>query len=125
MSQAANGEAASAAAARGFTLAPALAQPGLGFLTQTAFSEYVRAHTLKTTTGSCRDYRAGANCDFEMDAANKDKTITTPLLILWGGRGPNRTDEFISVWWLATCGHYMQEEVPDLVYDHFVKFFTP
>jgi haloacetate dehalogenase len=107
---------------------------GLGFLTETAFDEYVRAYTLKTITGSCRDYRAGATCDFDMDAADKDKKITTPLLILWGGRGPNRTDEFISVWRrFATkiegfeglpCGHYMQEEVPDLVYDHFIKFFT-
>jgi haloacetate dehalogenase len=107
---------------------------GLGFLTEAAFDEYVRAYTLKTITGSCRDYRAGATCDFDMDAADKDKKITTPLLILWGGRGPNRTDEFISVWRrFATkiegfeglpCGHYMQEEVPDLVYDHFIKFFT-
>jgi haloacetate dehalogenase len=107
---------------------------GLGFLTETAFNEYVRCYTLKTITGSCRDYRACATCDFEMDTADKDKKITTPLLILWGARGPNRTDEFINVWnRFATniegfdglpSGHYMQEEVPDRVYDHFVKFFS-
>jgi haloacetate dehalogenase len=107
---------------------------GLGFLTQTAFDEYVRAYTLKTITGSCRDYRAGATCDFEMDSADKDRKITTPLFILWGARGPDRSNEFINVWRkFATniegyeglpCGHYMQEEVPDRVYDHFVKFFT-
>ena len=22
------------------------------------------------------------------------------------------------------CGHYMQEEMPDLIYDHFTKFFV-
>jgi haloacetate dehalogenase len=107
---------------------------GLGFLTETAFKEYVRAYTLKTITGSCRDYRAGASCDFEMDTADKDRKITTPLFILWGARGPNRSDEFLNVWHRFAskiegyeglpCGHYMQEEVPDLVYDHFVKFFT-
>src|SRR5262249_37421092 len=40
---------------------------GLGFLTETALDEYVRCYTLKTITGSCRDYRATATCDFAMD----------------------------------------------------------
>ena len=107
---------------------------GLGFLTDTAFNEYVRCFTLKTMTGSCRDYRATATCDFDMDRADKDRKIATPLLVLWGGRGPNRSDEFISVWRQYASrierfeglpsGHYMQEEVPDLIYNHFVTFFT-
>jgi haloacetate dehalogenase len=105
---------------------------GLGFLTQTAFDEYVRCYTLKTITGSCRDYRATATCDFEMDTADKDRKIATPALILWGARGPERSDEFLNVWrkYAANvngeglpCGHYMQEEVPDLVYRHFTDFF--
>ena len=106
---------------------------GTGFLTDTAFNEYVRAYTLKTITGSCRDYRASPTCDLEMDTADKDRKITTPLLVLWGARGPDRTNEFINVWRRFASnietfeglpsGHYLQEEVPDLVYDHFVKFF--
>ena len=105
---------------------------GLGFLTQTAFDEYVRCYTLKTITGSCRDYRATATCDFEMDTADKDRKITTPALILWGAQGPERNGEFLNVWrkYAANvdgeglpCGHYMQEEVPDLVYRHFTDFF--
>jgi len=105
---------------------------GLGFLTQTAFEEYVRCYTLKTITGSCRDYRAGATSDFEMDTADKDRKITTPALILWGARGPERGGDFLDVWRNYAvdvageglpCGHYMQEEVPDLVYGHFVEFF--
>jgi haloacetate dehalogenase len=106
---------------------------GLGFLTQTAFDEYVRCYTLKTITGSCRDYRATATCDFEMDTADKDRKITTPTLILWGAQGPERNGEFLNVWrkYAANvdgeglpCGHYMQEEVPDRVYKHFTDFFT-
>jgi haloacetate dehalogenase len=105
---------------------------GLGFLTQTAFDEYVRAYTLKTITGSCRDYRACATSDFEMDTADKDRKIATPALILWGARGPERSGEFLDVWRKYAvnvqgeglpCGHYMQEEVPDRVYQHFVEFF--
>ncbi len=107
---------------------------GTGFLTDIAFNEYVRAYTLKTITGSCRDYRATATCDLEMDTADKDRKITNPLLVLWGARGPDRSDEFINIWRRFASniqtfeglpsGHYMQEEVPELVYNHFIKFFV-
>ena len=60
---------------------------GLGFLTQAALDEYIRCYTLKTITGSCRDYRATATCDFEMDTVDKDRPITNPALVLWGARG--------------------------------------
>ncbi len=51
------------------------------------FDEYIRCFTKKTIIGSCRDYRAGATIDFEMDSADKDRQIGMPLLILWGTRG--------------------------------------
>jgi haloacetate dehalogenase len=109
---------------------------GLGFLTDTALAEYVRCYTLKTITGSCRDYRATATCDYEMDTADKDKKLAMPMLLLWGARGhpPERAQEFLNIWknyatgivaWEPLeCGHYMQEEMPDKIYDHYVKFFT-
>ncbi|MSP02664.1 MAG: alpha/beta hydrolase [Acetobacteraceae bacterium] len=108
---------------------------GLGFLTGTAFEEYVRCYTLKTITGSCRDYRATATCDFEMDTADKDRKIEQPALIVWGARGipTARSAAFLNVWnsYATTiensepmqCGHYMQEEIPDAVYDRFIRFF--
>lgn len=109
---------------------------GLGFLTETALAEYVRCYTLKTITGSCRDYRATATCDFAMDTADKDKKLAMPLMLLWGARGhsPERAQQFLDVWrqyaanivaWQAmNCGHYMQEEMPDEIYAHFAKFFV-
>jgi haloacetate dehalogenase len=106
---------------------------GVDFISPVAFNEYVRCYTLKTITGSCRDYRAGATVDFEMDTADKDKKVSMPLLILWGARGPNRSDDFVAIWrrYAANvsgeglpCGHYIQEEVPDRVYQHFVEFFV-
>jgi haloacetate dehalogenase len=109
---------------------------GIGFLTDTAMDEYVRCFTLKTITGSCRDYRATATCDFEMDKADKDKQLAMPLLLLWGAKGhpPERVREFLQVWRrYATnivaheaieCGHYIQEEVPEKVIAHFMGFFT-
>jgi haloacetate dehalogenase len=96
-------------------------------------AEFIRCFTKKTITGACRDYRAGATIDFAMDSADKDHQIGMPLLILWGTRGKPPTDEFPTVWKKFASnlvdaqplptGHYLQEEAPDQVYDHLVKFF--
>jgi haloacetate dehalogenase len=108
---------------------------GLGFLTEAAIEEYVRCYTLKTITGSCRDYRACATSDFEMDTVDKDRKLDVPLLLLWGARGQTseRAIDFLDVWRrYATnilayeaiqCGHYIQEEMPEKVLDHFTRFF--
>jgi haloacetate dehalogenase len=106
---------------------------GVDFINPAVFNEYVRCYTLKTITGSFRDYRACATCDFEMDTADKDRKIALPLLVLWGARGPDRSTDFLAVWrqFAANvtgeglpCGHYIQEEVPDRVYQHFTEFFV-
>src|SRR5213594_2802973 len=46
------------------------------------YDEYIRCYTKKTITGVCRDYRAGAHTDFQMDTADKDRQIEMPVLIL-------------------------------------------
>ena len=109
---------------------------GLDFLTPIALEEYVRCYTLKTITGSCRDYRATASCDFEMDTADKDRKVEMPVLLMWGARGQpaDRSAVFQNVWHgfasnivhaePMNCGHYMQEEVPDAVYDQFMRLFA-
>lgn len=109
---------------------------GLGFLTDTAMDEYIRCYTLKTISGSCHDYRATATCDLEMDTADKDRQIAMPTMLVWGARGqaPERSKRFVDVWNQYAsniqtaeglqCGHYMQEEVPDQIYDQFMRFFA-
>ena len=98
------------------------------------FDEYVRCFTKKTITGSCRDYRAGATIDFEMDSADKERKIGMPLLLIWATRGAPASPETSKMWpsfasnivgtpSLPT-GHHMQEEAPDQIYEHFIKFFT-
>jgi haloacetate dehalogenase len=96
----------------------------------------VRCYTLKTITGSCRDYRATAGCDFVMDTADKDKKLVMPLMLMWGARGhsPERAKEFLNIWGQyasnivasdpMACGHYMQEEMPDRIVEHFSRFFV-
>jgi haloacetate dehalogenase len=103
-------------------------------LPKVVVDEYVRCFTLKTITGACRDYRAAATCDLEMDIADKDRQIGMPFMLLFGTRGAPPSQEYPTVWRKFASnlvdaqplptGHYMQEEAPDQVYDHFVKFFT-
>jgi haloacetate dehalogenase len=107
---------------------------GAGKLPQTVFDEYVRCFTKKTITGSCRDYRAGATIDFQMDPADKDRQIGMPFLYLFATRGAPPTQELPTVWRKFASnlvdahplptGHHMQEDAPDGVYEQFVKFFT-
>ena len=107
---------------------------GAGKLPQAVFDEYVRCFTKKTITGSCRDYRAGATIDFQMDTADKDRQIRMPFLYLFATRGAPPTQELPTVWRKFASnlvdahplptGHPMQEDAPDGVYEQFVKFFT-
>ena len=85
--------------------------------------EYIRCWTKKTITGACRDYRAFATIDFEMDSADKDRQIGMPLLILWGTRGAPPTQEYPTVWRkFASNLVDAQPLPPDRVIEHFFKF---
>ena len=84
-----------------------------------AFSQAKRIHA------ACEDYRAGASCDLEHDAADREagRRITIPVLALWGeGRKKGFVDNSLDTWreWAADvsgapvqCGHFLAEENPD------------
>ena len=107
---------------------------GLADQPKPVFDEFVRCYTPKTIKATCHDYRANARIDFEMDAADKDKQITNPLLILGGTRGAPPTDEYPTVWRRYArnlvnaesfnSGHYLHWDVADQVYDRFNRFFA-
>jgi haloacetate dehalogenase len=109
---------------------------GIGFFDPAAMDEYIRCYTLKTISGSCRDYRATATSDFAIDTADRDRKIDMPAMIVWGARGhpPERAQEFRDIWQQFAsriehaegfnCGHYIAEEIPDTLYDRFVQFFV-
>src|SRR4029453_10423916 len=51
--------------------------------------EYLRtAGQPENIHAMCEDYRAGASIDLKHDAADLNKKIESPLLTLWGERGP-------------------------------------
>jgi len=108
---------------------------GLGFFAKEAFDEYVRCFTWKTICGSCADYRAAATCDLEMDAADRDRKVDMPLLVIWGTRSHTgkQWGDLLPVWrerasnpvvgGPIACGHYVPEEAPDETYEWLARFF--
>jgi haloacetate dehalogenase len=108
---------------------------GLGCFSKEAFAEYVRCFTWKTIRASCEDYRACATCDFEMDAADKDRKVTCPLLVIWGARSHTGSvhGDILQIWRAfgedvgggpVNCGHYVPEEAPEQTYSWFMRFFA-
>jgi haloacetate dehalogenase len=100
-----------------------------------AWAEYVRCFTPEAIHATCEDYRAASTIDLAHDQADRDagKRVACPLLVLWGANGViERCFDALAEWRrVATdvrgkplpCGHYLPEEVPDLVAEEFESFF--
>jgi len=98
-----------------------------------AVQEYVRCFRLPGgMRAAFEDYRAGGGIDLEHDAADRDRLVDAPTLVLWGaGRAPQSAD-MLGVW-KARCrhveghvvegsGHFIPEERPDAVVDAILRF---
>lgn len=100
-----------------------------------AWAEYERCFTSEAIRASCEDYRAAATIDLEHDRADREagRKVACPLLALWGAQGVvERCFKPLEDWGrVATdvrgralpAGHYLPEEVPDLVAQEFESFF--
>ena len=88
--------------------------------------EYLRTMTDPATIHAmCEDYRAGASIDLEHDAADLDRKIACPLLVLWAAKGAmGRLYDVMAIWRERATratgkplpgGHNLQEDVPDMV----------
>jgi haloacetate dehalogenase len=99
-----------------------------------ALAEYERCFTPETIRASCDDYRAAATIDLADDAADTERRIACPLLVLWGERALMHNSFDVLATWrekaagsvdgrALPCGHYLPEECPDDVVSEFVRFF--
>ena len=100
------------------------------------WAEYERCFTPEIIHASCEDYRAAATIDLEHDRADRaaGRRLTCPVLVLWGLHGVIEKCFTPLADWGAVAsnvqgralpaGHYLPEEVPDLVADEFERFFT-
>ncbi|MBR1218703.1 alpha/beta hydrolase [Bradyrhizobium sp. U87765 SZCCT0131] len=96
----------------------------------TALRDPLRIHA------ACEDYRAGAYADLEHDTADRNagKTITAPLLALWGAAGfASVADAPLDAWraWATNvsgaavdAGHFLCEENPDATASALLNFFS-
>lgn len=106
-----------------------------GAITPDAYAEYRRCYTGETLHAVCEDYRAAASIDLDHDAADADKKIQSPLLVLWGDQGVvGQTYDVLKTWreksvdgavrgGALPCGHYLPEEAPELTLNEFMQFF--
>lgn len=110
---------------------------GLAPFTPAALAAYEHAMGLPGTAhGICEDYRASAGIDLEHDRADRDAgfRIETPLLVLWGDQGVvHNCFQPLQEWRRVAarvhgealpCGHYIAEEVPELLLKKIVPFLT-
>lgn len=109
---------------------------GLAAFAPEALAEYERCWTTpEGLHASCEDYRASAGIDLVHDRASDaaGERVRCPMHVLWGERGVvGRLFDPMSDWH-AKCdeevtgralpaGHFIPEEVPDLVHDELVRF---
>ncbi|HUP96805.1 MAG TPA: alpha/beta hydrolase [Usitatibacter sp.] len=108
---------------------------GLSPFAPEAWAEYVRCFTPGMVHASCEDYRAAASIDLEHDRSDREagRKVRCPLLALWGARGVvEKCFKPLDEWRRVAddvrgralpAGHYLPEEVPELVAGELEKFF--
>ena len=108
---------------------------GMKPFTPEAWAEYERCFTPAMVHASCEDYRAAAAIDLEHDRSDREagRKVRSPLLALWGAHGVvERCFKPLDEWRRVAddvrgrslpAGHYLPEEVPELVIDELENFF--
>jgi haloacetate dehalogenase len=108
---------------------------GMKPFTDEALAEYLRCLSLPGTAhGLCEDYRASAGIDLEHDRADVQagRKLSVPLLALWGAEGTvGRCFDPLQEWRRVAadvhgkalpCGHYIAEEVPQVLLEEVLAF---
>jgi haloacetate dehalogenase len=108
---------------------------GTTFFDPRALAEYERCFTPPAIHAMCEDYRAAASIDLQHDREDAAQRIACPLRVLWGERGVvHRLFTPVADWQAKAkltvtgrttpSGHYIPEEVPELLTDDMLAFFA-
>ncbi len=65
-----------------------------------------------TIRGMCADYRATLQVDFDLDADDLDRTITTPALVLYGAEGAMAKAYDVPATWANRLSNMHAEAIP-------------
>jgi haloacetate dehalogenase len=107
---------------------------GMKPFTPEAWAEYERCFTPEMIHASCEDYRAAATIDLVHDREDRaaGRRVRCPLLALWGANGVvQKCFEPLHDWRRVAddvrghalpAGHYIPEEVPELLVDEVESF---
>lgn len=98
------------------------------------FEHYLAAlRDPETIRATCEDYRAAATIDIAHDDADGEQRISCPLRVLWGSQGVIESCfDPLALWQLRAGsvtgralpgGHYLAEEVPDILLEEMLSFF--
>ena len=104
-----------------------------GATSEEVFNDYLRCYQQPEMIHAvCEDYRAAATLDLEDDAADSEKRIACPLLLLWGAKGTVGELYDVGATWrdkaqqvtgeALPCGHSPHEEVPDIFLERLCAF---
>jgi haloacetate dehalogenase len=83
--------------------------------------EYDRCFDAASIHATCEDYRAGATIDLAHDAADADRQLDCPLLVLWSAQGIGSSYDVPGIWSTRAAkfrgralhgGHFLAEEQP-------------
>jgi haloacetate dehalogenase len=107
---------------------------GLSHFDPRALGEYERCFNEPATIhATCEDYRAAASIDLMHDAADADKRVACPLLVLWGDKGVvHRMFDPLADWRAVAVdvrgkalpsGHFLAEEAPEETLAELLAFF--
>jgi haloacetate dehalogenase len=109
-----------------------LGPEGHGLFDPEALADYLACWTREAIHASCEDYRAAASIDLRHDDADGDRRVSQPLLALWGANGViDACFDCLALWRerardvrgeALPGGHYLAEEVPDMVAERFMSF---
>jgi haloacetate dehalogenase len=110
---------------------------GTGIFSPDRWNEYLAgASNALSMHAMCEDYRAAATIDLVHDRADREvnKQLQMPLMVLWGEHGlVNKCFKPIEDWRKVAknvsgktvpCGHYIPEEMPELVIEEARSFFN-
>ncbi|ANI99520.1 alpha/beta hydrolase [Polynucleobacter wuianus] len=110
---------------------------GTGIFTPDRWLEYLAgASNPQSMHAMCEDYRAAATIDLVHDRADREagKILQMPLHVLWGEHGlVNKCFKPLDDWKKVAnevsgksvpCGHYIPEEMPELVVAEAMQFFS-
>ena len=109
---------------------------GLAAFSPAAMAEYERCVAIEGSAQSiCEDYRASAGVDLDHDREDRSaqNLLLMPLRVLWAEHGAvGRCFDVLSLWREVAgevsgetlpCGHYVAEEVPELLLQQAQQFF--